>query len=104
MRWAKLRFTVAAAAIASGAWMGGTAEPQQTRPGPKAAPKDLPAEIAPARFEALHSMIKPRKGAECLWLEIPWLTSIAEARERSAKEAKPMLIWRAANGHPLGST
>src|SRR5262245_31882272 len=104
MRWAKLKLTAAVAAVLSGAWMGAPAEPQQTRPGSKVAPKDVPAEIAPARFEALHGMIKPRKGAECLWLEIPWLTSIAEARERAVKEQKPLLIWRAANGHPLGST
>ena len=104
MRWAKLRFTVAVAAVVSGAWMGPTAEPQQARPGSKVAPNDLPAEIPVGKFEALHAMIKPRKAAECLWLEIPWLTSVAEARERAVKESKPLLIWRAANGHPLGST
>src|SRR5262245_34005960 len=101
MRWIQLRLAVAVAAAMSGA---ATAEPQQARPGSKVTPKDVPTEIPVSRFEGLHAMIKPHKGAECLWLEIPWLTSVAEARERAVKESKPMLIWRAANGHPLGST
>ena len=104
MRWDKLRLVVAVAVagVVSGV---GTVEPaQQARPGSRIAPKDLPPEIPAAKFESLHGMIKPRKGVECLWLEIPWLTSIQEARERAAREGKPMMIWKAANGHPLGST
>lgn len=61
------------------------------------------AEIPTGKFEPLHQMIKPQKG-EMLWMQIPWLTSIQEAREKAAKEDKPIFILRSANGHPLGHT
>jgi hypothetical protein len=36
--------------------------------------------------------------------EIPWLTNLTEARAKAAAEGKPILVWIAADGHPLGAT
>ena len=35
------------------------------------------------------------------WLDIPWRTSIAEARQEAEKQKKPILLW-VMNGNPLG--
>ena len=52
-------------------------------------------------FERLHSMIRPAE-KEAPWAEIPWMTSLWQARERAAREGKPLLIWGAGGGgHPL---
>ncbi len=58
--------------------------------------------IMTAEFEQLHSLIKP-KASEGKWLEIPWLTSLWEARRKAASEGKPILLWEM-DGHPLGCT
>ena len=54
-------------------------------------------------FARLQSAIRPQPG-ESLWREIPWLTSVREARERSVKEDKPIVIFTAADGSPLSRT
>ena len=56
--------------------------------------------IDPAKFQTLHSLIKPR-AAEEKWAQIPWLASLWEARQRAAREGKPILLWEM-DGHPLG--
>jgi hypothetical protein len=39
---------------------------------------------------------------EAPWSDVPWMTSLWRARERAAKEGKPLLIWAAGGGgHPL---
>ena len=58
--------------------------------------------IAPQQFGKLHALIKPGAG-EDRWAEIPWLTSLWEARRRAAAEGKPILLWEM-DGHPLGCT
>jgi hypothetical protein len=58
--------------------------------------------IAPAQFGKLHALIKPGPG-EDKWAEIPWQTSLWEARKRAAAEGKPILLWEM-DGHPLGCT
>jgi hypothetical protein len=58
--------------------------------------------IAPAQFSKLHALLKPGAG-EDKWAEIPWLTSLWEARQRAAAEGKPILLWEM-DGHPLGCT
>ena len=50
----------------------------------------------------LHALIKPARG-EDRWAQIPWLTSLWEARWRAAAEGKPILLWEM-DGHPLGCT
>jgi hypothetical protein len=56
--------------------------------------------IEPARFEQLHALIKP-SAVEEKWAQIPWLASLWEARQRAAREGKPILLWEM-DGHPLG--
>ncbi len=66
------------------------------------APADLPPEIRPEDFAKLHALIRPPAG-EFAWRdEIPWLLSLGEARAKAAAEGKPILIWNAADGSPLG--
>src|SRR5215467_6723007 len=50
---------------------------------------------------AIHRLIKPQAG-ESLWASIPWLTNLKEARERAAREDKPLFLWRAGGGDTLG--
>jgi hypothetical protein len=58
--------------------------------------------IDPGQFDKLHALIKPAAG-EDKWAEIPWLTSLWEARRKAAEEGKPILLWEM-DGHPLGCT
>ena len=56
--------------------------------------------IRPERLEELHKLIKP-SGRELTWTKIPWMTSLWEARQRAAREGKPILLWEM-DGHPMG--
>jgi len=52
-------------------------------------------------FEKLHDLIRPAE-KEAPWSDVPWMTSLWQARERAAREGKPLLIWGAGGGgHPL---
>jgi hypothetical protein len=59
--------------------------------------------IDTADFDRLLGEIKPQRG-ESPWRGIQWLTSITDARRRSAAEDKPLVIFTAADGSPLGRT
>ena len=61
------------------------------------------ATIPPADFERLTSLIKPQKG-ESPWRDITWLTNVTAARKKAAAEGKPIVIFTAADGSPLGRT
>ena len=54
------------------------------------------------QFPRLLELIKPHKG-EDKWAQIPWMTSLWQARRRAAAEGKPILLWEM-DGHPLGCT
>ncbi len=56
--------------------------------------------ISPDEMARLHRLIKPQSGEE-KWQQIPWLSSLWEARKRAAAEGKPILLWEM-DGHPLG--
>jgi hypothetical protein len=56
--------------------------------------------LSPQEFARLHASGRP---AAEKWTEIPWETDLTQARERSAKENKPLLMW-VMDGHPLGCT
>ena len=61
---------------------------------------DIPKE----KFDVLHALIKPQ-GTEFAWYEeIPWLLSVQEAREKAAREDKPIVVWCSADGQPCGAT
>lgn len=63
----------------------------------------VPPEIPAKDFDRLQKAIKPQPG-ESPWREIRWLTNVTEARKRSIAENKPILIFTAADGSPLGRT
>jgi len=52
-----------------------------------------------AEFEKLHQLIKPQAG-ESRWMEIHWYPNIWEARQKAAKEGKPLFIWAGSGGAP----
>lgn len=52
------------------------------------------------RFRAMHAAVAPRGER---WMSIPWEPDLAKARERAAREKKPLLMW-VMDGHPLGCT
>ena len=58
--------------------------------------------IPHASFEKLHALIRPESG-EDKWTQIPWRTSLWDARIEAAREGKPILLWEM-DGHPLGCT
>lgn len=51
-------------------------------------------------FSYLDAQIKPRPGG---FDDIPWMTSLWEARKKAATEGKPLLVW-AGEGNPIGFT
>ena len=61
------------------------------------------APIVAEDFDRLLAAIKPQKG-ESPWRDVPWLTNITEARRRALAEDKPLVIFTAADGSPLGRT
>ena len=64
---------------------------------------DRVASIPSDDFDRRHALIKPQKG-ESPWREIAWLTNVTEARRKAAAENKPIVIFTAADGSPLGRT
>jgi hypothetical protein len=65
---------------------------------PGFAVKSLPRE----EFTKLHAAVAP-KGEGERWIEIPWESDLIAAREKAAREKKPLLMW-VMDGHPLGCT
>ena len=61
------------------------------------------AEIPDGEFDRLFAAIKPQLG-ESPWREIPWLTSVTQARQKALAEDKPIVILTAADGSPLSRT
>ncbi len=64
---------------------------------------DLAPSFSADDFDRLQKLIKPQPG-ESHWRDIPWLTSITEARAVAVREDKPLVIFTAADGSPLGRT
>ncbi|HZU34626.1 MAG TPA: hypothetical protein VFA18_01885 [Gemmataceae bacterium] len=58
--------------------------------------------IPDSQFEHLRVLIKPRPD-EQKWLQVPWQSSLWEARKKAAAEGKPILLWEM-DGNPLGCT
>jgi hypothetical protein len=55
-----------------------------------------------AQFNALHAAVAPRGEGE-RWKEIPWESDLWAAKQRAAREGKPLLMW-VMDGNPLGCT
>lgn len=68
-------------------------------------PAALPARntLTPDDFESLQHLIRPQVD-EAQWSAVPWLTNLSEARQRSAREDKPLFLWRSGGGDVLGRT
>src|SRR5260370_28098622 len=58
--------------------------------------------LDPEQFDELFDGIKPSL-KEDSWARVPWLTSLWQARQRAAREGKPLLLWEM-DGNPLGRT
>lgn len=56
--------------------------------------------LAETEAVAVRKVVPPQPG-EDLFDQIPWQTTIWEARQLAAKEGKPILLWEM-DGHPLG--
>lgn len=56
--------------------------------------------ITPQQLDRLRAEIPPAP-SEQKWTQIPWLTSLWEARRQAAAQGKPILLWEM-DGHPLG--
>lgn len=50
-------------------------------------------------FVHLHESLAPAREA---WRELPWESSLLEARERAVREGKPIYLL-VRSGHPLGA-
>ena len=60
------------------------------------------AEITSKEFDHLFRVLLPPE-AEAGWLSLDWETDLWAARQRAAKEGKPIFLWEM-DGHPLGCT
>lgn len=56
--------------------------------------------LTDAEFATLMKTVRPAPGEDD-FATIPWQTSLWAAREKAAKEGKPILLWEM-DGHPLG--
>ena len=74
---------------------GGAAELNGT-PVPSFETTSLPAE----QWSKLHAGVLPPAEK---WTQIPWETDLTAARQRAAREKKPLFLW-IMDGHPLGCT
>jgi len=79
---------------------GETLGEKPAQPAKVRASADVKDSLSAASFPNLHALIRPRPGG---FDEIPWLTSLWQARKKAAAEGKPILLW-VGDGHPLGWT
>lgn len=61
------------------------------------------AALTSSKFELLQRLIRPQPD-ESQWAAVPWLTNLKNARERAAREDKPLFLWRSGGGDVLGRT
>ncbi len=60
------------------------------------------AQLSKSQFDTLFELCLPAE-SESGWLEIGWEIDLWKARQRAAKEGKPIFLWEM-DGHPLGCT
>lgn len=58
-----------------------------------------PARLSTEQFEKYHALIKPHAG-ESRWGEIDWHPNVWEARQKAAREGKPLFLWAGSGGAP----
>jgi hypothetical protein len=54
-------------------------------------------------FDDVQKVIKPHPG-ESRWMQISWLNSLWEARQKAAAEGKPIFVWFGSGGSPACHT
>ncbi|MFT5523940.1 MAG: hypothetical protein ACI9HK_001889 [Pirellulaceae bacterium] len=59
--------------------------------------------LSPRNFASIQRLIRPQPD-ESQWASVPWLSNLKEARERAAREDKPLFLWRSGGGDVLGRT
>jgi hypothetical protein len=64
-----------------------------------AARADEPAPPTAEQFAKLQALIKRQPG-EARYLDIDWYPSLWEARQKAARESKPLFIWAGSEGAP----
>jgi hypothetical protein len=69
-----------------------------TNPLPAQGP-DARQRLSVAEIASLHRLIKPQPG-ESRWMEIDWHPNVWEARQKAAREGKPLLLWAGSGGAP----
>ena len=57
------------------------------------------APMSADQFAELHAMIKRQPG-EARYLDIEWHPTVWEARQKAAREGKPLFIWAGSEGAP----
>jgi hypothetical protein len=67
--------------------------------GAGSAPAGEAAPLTPEQFAKLHATIKRQPG-EARYLEIDWYPNLWEARQKAAREGKPLFIWAGSEGAP----
>ncbi len=60
------------------------------------------ADISRSQFNQLTELCTPEK-ASSGWLNLNWEIDLWKARQRAAREGKPIFLWEM-DGHPLGCT
>ena len=58
-----------------------------------------PKPLSTEQVEKLHRMLKPQPG-ESRWMEIDWHPSVWEARQKAAREGKPIFLLAGSGGAP----
>jgi hypothetical protein len=58
--------------------------------------------LTDTEYGAVRRLVKPAAD-EDKWAQVPWLSSLWQARQRAAALGKPILLWEM-DGHPLGCT
>jgi hypothetical protein len=56
--------------------------------------------LSEADYASVLRAVRPAEG-EDQFDQVPWLTSLWEARKVAARDGKPILLWEM-DGHPLG--
>lgn len=113
MLLSKLRFIMAVVLLTVALGMGAVglleamAQPPQAQADPpnrqNAAAGDWASTLLAERFAETHKLIRPQPG-ESRWSEIPWQTSLWEARKLAAAAGKPMFVWSGSGGAPCAPT
>ena len=62
-----------------------------------------PAEpVTEKSFAQYQTQIKPQPG-ESRWMDVPWFLELHEARQKAAKEGKPLFIYSSGGATGIGS-